>query len=294
MKQLTGISLLLLAGAAIDASAVVFSTNINFNEAAFPTGTTNVSGTTQSYNVLDDTLGTELVTLNGDATDIDLSFSSSGVDSNWAYQTTSLGRFTGSNSFTNTPASNNEGTIKSNSVTLAFASHLTVTDLSFDVLSTNTNGVTWEYTIFEFLDASGTPFSSYSITDPYLTHTSVNGAPIGTTGIYVLDVKDTVTAATVGTNLVTAGSHSPTNENFTITDDLNYSDVGLAPGTVVGGLRMTTYLEDVRGINNASSSLTSSLIDFTFSGEINPVPETSSYAFIFGTLSGLFIFCRRQ
>lgn len=262
-------------------SGATFLTNINFNEAAFPTSTQAVSGVS-GYNVLDDATGTELVALNGDLDDIFITASG-----DIEYQTASQGRFTGSHSFSTPAAVNNPGTRMENVIELTFGNHLTVTDFSFDVASANSRGITWEYTVFELLNENGLVISPGTSVAPYLSHTMINGSPAP--GVYVLDWKDTV--QNVGSAMTMVGTSNP-NDNFSVTGDLNYADFGIAPGTQIGGLRMTTVLEDTRGVNNASGSqLTSSLIDFTFSGEI-AVPEPSVGAIVL--IASLSLFKRKR
>ena len=243
--------------------AASFSTNINFNEAAFPNTNTDVTGSIQHYNVLNDISGNKLLTLNGDNTDISISTTSLGASTSIEYQTASSGRFTSQHAFIGSPAFDNPGTRISNTIELLFAPHLTVTDFSFDVSSVNTAGVTWEITLFEILDVNGNPINTTPTIDPYLTHTEING--MSGIGTYVLDSRATV--LNVGTNDASSGVSNP-NENFTVTGDLGYSDFGLTPGTQIGGLRMTTILEDTRGTLDGTSNFSASLIDFDFSGEI--------------------------
>lgn len=246
-------------------SAALFSTNINFNEVAFPTSTTTVSGDI-SYNVLDDFSGAELSSLNGDLDDITLSLSG-----DYEYQTSSSGRFTSLQSFSGSVATNNPGTRVTNTLGLNFADHLSVTDFSFDVRSANTAGVTYEFTIFQILKVDGTVYNAAPIISPYLSHTAIDG--LASTGVYVIDSKDT--AVDVGEDTVIAGVNNP-NENFTVTGDLELTDFGIASGTQIGGLLITTILEDTRGVSNLPSGLTTSFIDFTFAGEIVPEPSSST------------------
>lgn len=260
--------------------AASFATNINFNEAAFPTAATDVTGAI-SYNVLDDLTGAELSSLNGDLNDITIT-----TTGDYEYQTTSSGRFTSSHSFTGTVPENNPGTRVINTLELTFASHLSVTDFSFDASSTNTRGLTYEVTVFQLLKPDGSVFSAMPTIATYLNHTEINGGIIGSPGVYVLDQKGTVN--NVGTDATSAGTSNP-NQNFAVTGDLEYSDFGLAAGTEIGGLLITNILEDTRGMNNGSSTLTSSFIDFTFSGDI--VPEPSSAALV--AMGSFCLFIRR-
>jgi uncharacterized protein YhjY with autotransporter beta-barrel domain len=285
-----GITGVLFFLTAWDQAAAQTFTNveIDFTEAAFPTADTTylngVSGTTVStgpigFNVLNDTTGAKLAALNGDVDDLLISFSStlpnagSVTPASWfEWVSTSSGGFRANHSFSRSVDSNNPGSVISNTFTLQFADHLSVTDFTFDVTSMNTAGTAWEGTIFEFLDASGNPFSAAPSLGAYLAHTEINPDPGQVTGnpslgVYVLDSKGTV--QNVGSNLVSTGN-SGDNENFTITGDLGFSDVGLPLGTRIGGIRFTTFLQDVRGVNNGNTIFTSTIIDFSFSGTINP------------------------
>jgi len=268
-------------------AAAMFSTNIDFNESAFPTSNTAVSGTV-GYNILNDTTGMELASLNGDLDDISLSFTSNGANTDWEYVTTASGSFRANHSYPTAATTTNPGTLISNSVTMSFGSHLSVTDFSFDASSLNSRGAGWEYSVIEFLDPSGNPFTTAPVISAYGSHTAVDGSP--SQGVYLLDQTTTVT--NVGMPLTAAGA-SNANENFTVTGDLEYSDVGLAPGTQIGGIRMTTFLEDVRGEDNNATNFTSSLIDFTFEGMIMaPVPEPSRGVLLAAGLMGVLV--RRQ
>jgi hypothetical protein len=92
----------------------------------------------------------------------------------------------------------------------------------------------------------------------------------------------------VGTNLTASGTNG-TNDSF---GSFGYSSVGLAANTRIGGIRWTTYLEDVRGTGNGNTSFTSSLLDFTISGSIASVPERSSMGGV-ALLIGLGLIGRR-
>lgn len=260
-------------------SATIFSgINISFNEAAFPSSTTAISGP-QSYNVINDTTASkiaswsEFTSLIGDESDIHMNFQSSlGPlgSASWQWQPEFGGRFIANHGYSGTVGVNNPGTIISNSVTLTFGDHLTVTDLSLRAQSINTRGLAWEYTLIEFLRPDGSSFSTAPVIGDYLSHTSINGSP--STGWYVLDAKSTVSG--VGTDR-TVSSLSGSGDNIA---GLGYAEVGLAPGTVIGGIRITTYLQDVRGTSNGPTNLTSSFIDFTFSGSVVPEPTSALLA----------------
>ncbi|MBY0477615.1 MAG: T9SS type A sorting domain-containing protein [Chitinophagaceae bacterium] len=88
-------------------------------------------------------------------------------------------------------------------------------------------------------------------------------------GNYIAASKGTV--LNVGTAATTSGT-SGANDAM---GAFNYTTVGLAAGTIIGGIRWTTYFEDVRGTGNASTNFTSSLLDFTITGSISTVLPVS-------------------
>lgn len=232
--------------------------------------------TTFLYNTMNDANGLKLITDNGDKKEFKLS----GLSTSGLLGTTSIslspssasGRVRLDHGFSGTVSSNNPGRVNSNTFTLLFTDNLEITDASFNLSSMNTAGVTWEYTVIQLLNSNGIPFST--LTNPGWTlgansqyfvgpATGFSG-PAGI-GNYIAASKLTVTG--VGLNNTISGTSGP-NDNFA---SFNYSTVGLPSGTIIGGIRIITYLEDVRGINNGSSNLTTSLLDFNISGIICPV-----------------------
>lgn len=205
-----------------------------------------------------------------------------------SYVTTNSGAFSLSQSFSGSVPVSNPGDTVVNVIELTFGSHLNVTDFSFDASSVNTRGTAWEVSYFELLDVNGNLFSSTPVINSYLTHTEINGSP--SIGVFVADSRGSVNG--VGTGLTSSGS-SGIHNNLSSTVDLDYSDFGLAVGTQISGLRFTTRLEDVRGVDNNASNFTSSLIDFSFSGTIDQIPEPQAFVFIIigGCVS---IFIRRR
>jgi hypothetical protein len=103
----------------------------------------------------------------------------------------------------------------------------------------------------------------------------------GPAGVGNFIAASTGTVIDVGT-AATANGSSGTNDTIS---SFNYTMAGLTPGTQIGGITWTTYLEDVRGMSNSGTNLTSSLLDFTISGQadVSSVPEPATC----GALAGL-------
>jgi hypothetical protein len=239
-----------------------------------------LTSTPVQYNTINDTTGAKLTTDNGDAKDFTLSGSSTtgalgktravvgATGASTPLTAVDSGRIGFQHSYTNAPTGNNPGTIESNIFTLLFNSNLTVTNASFNFSSLNTRGIAWEYSVLQFLDPSGNPFSA--LTNPGWTLGAASQYGVGPTagfsgaagiGNFIAASKGTV--IDVGTNQSANGANG-TNDSI---GALNYAVVGLTPGTQIGGVRWTTYLEDVRGTGNESTNFTSSLLDFTISGQ---------------------------
>jgi hypothetical protein len=240
-----------------------------------------LTSTLVQYNTINDTTGAKLTTDNGDAKDFTLSGSSTtgalgktravvgAARASTPLDAVDSGRVGFQHSYTNAPTGNNPGTIESNIFTLLFNSNLTVTDASFDFSSLNTKGIAWEYSVLQFLDTAGNPFSA--LTNPGWALGTASQYGVGPTagfsgvagiGNFIAASKGTVIG--VGTSKTqTEGADNGPNDNIAA---LNYALVGLTPGTQIGGIRWTTYLEDVRGASNDSTNFTSSLFDFTISG----------------------------
>ena len=183
---------------------------------------------------------------------------------------------------------NNPGTRLVAIVTLELASHLTVLaeDFEIDVSSLNTAGIGWENSTLEFLDVAGNPFSPIGAPAPYLSHTAIDGG--GTTGNYHADSLGTVDG--VGTANTSSGS-SGANNNLTGAPggDLDGVEAGIAAGTQIGGIRMTTYLDDVRGTGNSNTGFTATLTEVNISGDIVPEPGVVVLCLI-----GLGVVCFRR
>lgn len=250
-----------------------------------------LSGNTPfAYNTINDNNGAKLVTSNGDLPDFTLSgLSTTGAlgaarvvlgatGSSTPFGSVDSGRVGAQQSFTATVSSNNPGTVISNSFQLLFNSNLAVTDASFNFSSLNTAGLTWEYSVIQLLDAAGNPFNS--LTNPGFTVGAASqyataassilfpGGFSGQAGFGNFIAAQTKTVLGVGTNLTAEGTNGDNNNIASF----NYALAGLTPGTQIGGIRWTTYLEDVRGTSNGVTNLTSGLLDFTISGTVMPVP----------------------
>lgn len=229
------------------------------------------------FNLVNDSTGlkqTGVATGMGDRADFSIAvqsqLSGAGGTVSWDFSPSFAGALRANHAFSGTVAANNPGSRLVNTLVLTFGSHLTVTDFVADFSSLNTRGIGWEVSVLEFLDAAGYPFSATPLIPAYLAASSFTGSSAA--GTFVTADKSTVTG--VGTNLTAAGITGPEDvlsdgSNLTsgaTADSLSYFDVGLPPGTQIGGLRWTTIFEDVRGITNGSSSFTASFLDFTFSG----------------------------
>jgi hypothetical protein len=253
-------------------------------------------GTAFQYNTINDTTGNKLTTDDGGAKDFTLLGASTASKLGTATVTLSPGGDSGcvrdNHSFTVAPTANNPGSIDSNMFTLLFNSNLTVTKASFNFSSLNTKGIAWEYSVLQFLDTAGNPFSA--LTDPGWTlgAASQYGSSPGFSGAagignFIAASKGTVTG--VGTSQSAAGA-SGVDDNIAV---LDYVLVGLTPGTQIGGIRWTTYLEDVRGTNNSDTNFTSSLLDFTISGNTAEAEAVPTPALLPG-LMALVIGARRR
>jgi len=244
----------------------------------------SVAPGTQYFNVWNDSTGSFLAANNGDLWDLSITYSqvvpASGAPSGNATAGLSYDavndRFTMSHSFAQGnsagfPTFNNPGTRIEGELTVRFASHISATDLILDFTSLNTSGLTWENSLIGYLKTDGTPFSAAPSVAPYGSHTTVNGS--SALGWFLVDSKATVTG--VGTGTTAAGANG-SYDNLTATGAnsyLDYNDVGLPSGQVVGGFVWQYRLEDVRGTLNNSSSLSASFFDMRVGG-LSVVPES--------------------
>jgi hypothetical protein len=276
-KSLVWCALLALpaaSGLAQPAQAATFTnTTIDFSESAFPASAAAITGT-QAYNLLDDATGTKLSANNGDANDIAITFANSGAGTLSSTGTPKLainGNLISTRGYQKTVGVNNPGTLVSTTATLQFLPQWNITDLQAKFSSLNTAAIAWEYSLIGFLKPDGTPFTAAPAIGSYGSATSLTGSP--SQGWYWAASKDTVTGVAVTgvvSNVTAKGSNGSKD-----TLNLTYALAGLDPNTPVGGLIWTTWLEDVRGVQNVGSDLTASLASFTFSGSsTNAVSDT--------------------
>ncbi len=170
---------------------------------------------------------------------------------------------------------NNPGHLITNSLEIRFASHLNVTRLQLNVGSLNTVGVAWEHSLVQILDDTMTPFSavtgpSWTLGAPgqYLT-AAATGGYTGTAGLGNYVAASTGTVTNVGGTTGT-GTSGPGDAPPTLDTDTTW---GPTPFTRIGGFRLITFFEDVRGAGNGATNFTSSLLDFTITYTI-PEPGT--------------------
>ncbi|BAM05292.1 PEP-CTERM sorting domain-containing protein [Phycisphaera mikurensis] len=144
-----------------------------------------------------------------------------------------------------------------------------VTDLSWS--SGNSAGVVWEHSVMEFLDAGGNPFSPTPAIGSYATHTPVEGS--ASAGNYVADGLGSVTA--VGTDLTVPGSNGSM-DAITGSEPDTPAATGVAPATtLIGGIRFTHGVEDVRGVDNGDTVFTNTINDLDLV-DFEVVPEPAS------------------
>ena len=154
-----------------------------------------------------------------------------------------------------------------------------VTDFGWS--SGNTAGIVYESSVVEYLDVNGNPFSTFPTFDydSPLDGTTGTGTSVAGTAGSVIDV---------GTDLSAEGVNGPD-------DNLSTSGIGLGipAGTVLGGVRITHRIEDVRGVNNGDTVFTNTINDFDLVNfEASAIPEPSSCLALVGL--GLACFSRRK
>jgi hypothetical protein len=253
---------------AMSAQAATFmGVKIDFNEYPFPTVQTDMAGS-YGYNLLDNLTGAKLSGDNGDAIDLTIDFATTSGQASLAWESASVGRWTSNRSAKIKVATNNPGTLVATTALLRFDPHLLVTDLSAAFTSLNTSGNLWEYSVLGFLKPDGTPFSATPIVPDYNHAASFIGSP--SIGWYVAASKGTVMGVGTATTISGLNGALTTTQLGNPKDDitLTYALANLAPNTPIGGLIWTTYLEDTRGMNNATSSFTASWTDLTISGVV--------------------------
>jgi hypothetical protein len=248
---------------------------IDFSEYAFPSATTDLSAL-KPYNLLNDQTGAKLVANNvsGDKNDFTIEYTDSvSASINEISNLKLTGKAIVSNrEFNKTVSKSNPGTLVSTTAKLLFLENWQITNLQAKFTSLNTAGMFWEYSVLGFLKPDGTPFSQMPVVGSYGMASGVSESP--TLGWYVSASKGTVKG--VGSQLTEKGDNGP-KDNLTLT----YALVGLAPDTVIGGLVWTTYLEDVRGVNNLDGvPIKASWTDFTISGSSRSIAPPGSNGFV--------------
>jgi uncharacterized repeat protein (TIGR01451 family)/LPXTG-motif cell wall-anchored protein len=253
-----------------------FSGTIGFDEYPFPVPTQVLQGpngtSSVTYNLFDDATGAELLADNGDLPDVTFVYATSARGTRGATGRPSIeinptadNQLTGRTGYSGVPTVNNPGTRQWFTITVLFAEHLAVTDVTIDTSSINTAGTAWEFTLVSFLDRSGVPFSPVPDIPRYLDFEPGLTGPTGT-GHFLAAETGTVTG--VGTDLTapgTSGSHDQVND--TIAD----SDVTLPAGASIGGLVLTTTLEDVAGVDNGATAPSASVRQIEIAGTITLV-----------------------
>ncbi|NJM45558.1 MAG: hypothetical protein HC860_04750 [Alkalinema sp. RU_4_3] len=251
---------------------------IDFSEYAFPGATTVLSGSS-SYNLLNDQTGAKLVADNEDGDDFTIDYSDSDPAALSSSGTPNL-KLTGktivsNRGFNKSVQQNNPGSLVSTTATLLFSEEWQITDLQAKFTSLNTSGTLWEYAVLGFLKPDGSMFSQMPVVGAYGQASGLSGSP--TVGWYVAANKGTLQG--VGTNKTSSGLTGPA-DKLTLT----YALAGLAPGTAVGGLVWSSYLEDVRGVENGTSSFTASWTEFMISGERRSIAPSGNNGFVAGDL----------
>lgn len=140
-----------------------------------------------------------------------------------------------------------------------------ITDFGWS--SGNTAGIGWEFSLLEYLDASGNPFSTAPTFAPYDSHMPIAGQ--SGAGSFAADTLTSVT--NVGNDLSAAGTNGGDNNVST-----NPITLGVTSGTIIGGVRITHFLEDVRGVNNGDTSFTNTINDLDLENFTVAVPEPGS------------------
>ncbi|MGB4712063.1 MAG: hypothetical protein WBH28_26630 [Fuerstiella sp.] len=149
----------------------------------------------------------------------------------------------------------------------------------FSISSGNTAAILWETAFVQYLDINGNPFSAIPLIGPYLSHTSINGQ----NGIGTAQADSTGTVDNVGMDSVVSGTSGSRDSSAAFNAAFNTpAKLGITSGTtLIGGVRFTHLLEDVRGINNSGSTLTATMNDLQLSNfEVAAVPEPSSFAYL--------------
>ncbi len=144
---------------------------------------------------------------------------------------------------------------------------------SFGWSSGNTAGVVWEYSILQYLDENGMPFTAAPTVTAQLSHvgSEINGL-VGP-GTWIADATGTVTM--VGFDLTVAGSHG---SNNSLNTDSSLTTSMIPLGTRLGGVRMIHVVEDTRGRNNGDTSFTNTINELNMNFQSVPEPAAGMLA----------------
>jgi hypothetical protein len=253
---------------------------IDFSEYAFPSATTDLSGS-KPYNLLNDQTGAKLLANNvpGDKNDFTIVYTDSTSSSSNEISNLKLtGKTIVSNrGFEGVVQKNNPGTLVSTTVKLLFSEDWQITNLQAKFTSLNSSGATWEYSVLGFLKPNGSMFSPMPTIGAYGQASGLTGSP--SVGWYVAADKETL--QDVGTNKTSevAKGDGPADKLI-----LTYALAGLAPNTAIGGLVWMSYLEDVRGKQNGASNFTASWTEFMISGSSRSIAPSGNNGFVAGDL----------
>jgi hypothetical protein len=213
------------------------------------------------YNLLNDETGAKLSADNGDGDDFAIDYTHSAPAALSSSGTPNLKldgkKIVSSRGFKNPVKANNPGSLVSTTAKLLFSEDWQITDLQAKFTSLNTSGTLWEYSVLGLLKPDGSMFSPMPVVGAYGQALGLTGSP--SVGWYVAANKGTLQG--VGMNKTSGVLNGPA-DKLTLT----YALVGLAPNTAIGGLVWMSYLEDVRGMGNGTSSFTASWTEFRISG----------------------------
>lgn len=255
-----------------------FTAVIDFDEYAFPQVSTDggivVQGpggtTTEAYNLLDDATGDELGADNGDLDDFAFTYTASPPadltpanrpDLRFRESGAAGDQITGRTAYSlGAPNANNPGSRHFYELEVRFAEHLEMTELLLDFSSLNTSGIAWEFSSIVLLDQDGDPFSPLPDIGSYLDYEPGETGNVDP-GVYLLALTGTV--QDVGDDQTSSGTSNPPADAIVLSE----ADFGVA-GQVIGGFIWRTTLEDVRGVENGSTTFTSSLRQMTLSGTL--------------------------
>jgi hypothetical protein len=267
-----------IAGFAMPSRAASFNNLVvNFSEYAFLDD--RLVNDVYGYNLLDDETGAKLAVNNGDGDDFAIDYSRSAPAALSSSGTPNLKldgkKIVSNRGFNKAVQQNNPGSLVSTTAKLLFSEDWQITDLQAKFTSLNTAGTLWEYSVLGFLKPDGSMFSPMPVVGAYGQASGLTGSP--SVGWYVAANRGTLQG--VGTDKTSGVLNGPA-DKLTLT----YALVGLAPNTAIGGLVWMSYLEDVRGVDNGTSSFTASWTEFMISGSSRSIAPSGNNGFVAGDL----------